>query len=143
MQPAATPWIRVLPPGHIVSIVMMFLISGFCHHVKDLCLHREEWWFHTNVSGKPIGPIFKGLLGPSPLMVGPTGCLEMSVWNYHSVMHKIPKEWKPISNFHSKLQISFLQLLFSYYILKITYLKSLSCLVNTSSATELRKQIFF
>jgi len=59
-------------------------------------------------------------------------------------MHKIPKEWKYISKFHIKLQISFLQLLFSYYILKITYLKSLSlsCLVNTSSARELRKTDF-
>jgi len=94
---------------------------------------------------KPIGPIFKGLLGPSPLMVGPIGCLETSVWNYHSMMHKIPKEWESISNFHIKLQISFLQLLFSYYVLKITYLQSLSlsCFVNTSSTTELRKTDFF
>lgn len=59
-------------------------------------------------------------------------------------MHEIPKEWKSISNFHIKLQISFLQLLFSYYILKVTHLKSLSlsCLVITSSATELRKTDF-
>jgi hypothetical protein len=35
----------------------------------------------TDVSGKPIGSIFKG----------PIGCPEMSVTNYHSTLCEIPK----------------------------------------------------
>jgi len=44
------------------------------------------------------------LQGPStswtalPLKMGPIGCLKMSVWNYHSMMHKISNEHR--SNVH-------------------------------------------
>jgi len=69
MRLAATTWMHVLPPGYIVSI-MMFVVFRLLPPCKwELCLHREKWWFHTDVSEKSIGPIFEGLLGPSTLMV--------------------------------------------------------------------------
>jgi hypothetical protein len=42
MRLTATPWMHVLPLGYIVSIVMMFLISGFCHHVNEICTYTEK-----------------------------------------------------------------------------------------------------
>jgi len=38
----ATPWIHVLPPGCTVSIIMIFFIPGFCHHVNEICAYTEK-----------------------------------------------------------------------------------------------------
>jgi len=39
-------------------------------------LRSAEWWFHTDVSGQPIGPILKE----------PIVCPETSVHNHHSTL---------------------------------------------------------
>ena len=57
-----------------------------------------EWQFRTNVSGQPTGPIFKGqtdcpfhcrLTAARPLKMGPIGCLETSLRNYHSTVRTV------------------------------------------------------
>jgi hypothetical protein len=47
-------------------------------------LRSVSWWLDTDVSGKPIGPIFKGQAFQEelPLKMGPIGCPETSVTNY-------------------------------------------------------------
>jgi len=47
-------------------------------------LRSVYWQFITDVSGQPIGPIFKG----SPLEVGSIGCSETLVRNYNSALRK-------------------------------------------------------
>jgi hypothetical protein len=46
-----------------------------------------KWWFPTDLSGQPTGPIFKG----RPLQIRPMGCPEASVRNYHFYAVENPK----------------------------------------------------
>ena len=65
-------------------------------------LRSVEWQFLTDVSGQPVGPIFKGQAVQEeflhyswtawPLKIGPISCAETSVPNYHSTLRKIPEE---------------------------------------------------
>jgi hypothetical protein len=59
--------------------------------ISDLCasviLHSVEWKFDTDVSGQW-----------SSLKMGPIGCPETSLTNYHSTLRKIPEEC--ISHLH-------------------------------------------
>ena len=41
-------------------------------------LRSGDRQFRTDVSGKPIGPIFKGYWTTGPLKMGQIGCPEMS-----------------------------------------------------------------
>jgi hypothetical protein len=54
------------------------------------------WYFLTDVSGQPIGPIFKGQ-APRHLRMGPVGCAvpAKSVRNCHSTLCEISKVRKP------------------------------------------------
>jgi hypothetical protein len=47
-----------------------------------------EWYFLTDVSGKPIFPSSK-IKTASPLKMEPIGCPETSVRKYHSTLSKI------------------------------------------------------
>lgn len=49
-------------------------------------LFSAEWYFHTGV------PTFKGQGIAELLKMGPVGCPETSVRNYHATLCKIPKE---------------------------------------------------
>ena len=52
-------------------------------------LLRSEWWpFLPDVSGQPIGPIFKGQESRS----GPIGSPETSVRNYNYALRNSPEE---------------------------------------------------
>jgi len=67
--------------------------------VWDLCcfgILRSLEWCCTDVSGQPVGHIFKGQSSyiAWPLKMGPIRCFETSVRNYHSTLRKIPKERK-------------------------------------------------
>ena len=63
-------------------------------------LRSLDWWFVTDVSGQPIGPIFKDqavqFFSSSwtvlHLKVVPIGCPETLVTNYQSMLRKIPEE---------------------------------------------------
>jgi hypothetical protein len=52
-------------------------------------LRREYLQFIADVSGQPIGPTFRVFL---PLMVGPIGCPETSLRNYHNSLRNYPDE---------------------------------------------------
>jgi hypothetical protein len=56
-----------------------------------LCQH-----FRTNYQSHLQGPSTSWIA--LPFKMGLIGCLKMSVWNYHSMMHKIPNERR--SNVH-------------------------------------------
>ena len=58
-------------------------------------LHATQRWFvlSTDVSGQPIGPIFKGKRSTArPLKTGESGCPETSVIKYRSTLRNIPEE---------------------------------------------------
>jgi hypothetical protein len=60
-------------------------------------LRDLDWYYLTDVSGQPIGPIvFKGQ-APRHLRMGPVGCPvpATSVRNYHSMLCEISKERRP------------------------------------------------
>jgi len=45
----------------ITAAITKFVISGFCHKVDENCAllgHYTRWQFLTDVSERPIGPIF-------------------------------------------------------------------------------------
>jgi len=51
-------------------------------------LRSELWQFLTDVSGQPISPVFKG----QESNMGPTGCPETSVRNYHYTLRNGPEK---------------------------------------------------
>ena len=55
-------------------------------------LRNVEWQFHTDVSGQPVGPIFRGVSRPS--QTAPIRCPKTSVHNCHSTLHCDPEERK-------------------------------------------------
>jgi hypothetical protein len=60
-------------------------------------LRSEYWEFLTDVSGKPVSPIFKGFLtledkADSPLKMGQICCPETSVSIYHYSLRDNPQE---------------------------------------------------
>ena len=60
-------------------------------------LHNVEWWSATDVSGQPIGPVFKGQAVQSsctawPLKMGQLRRTVTSVTNYYSTLPNITEE---------------------------------------------------
>jgi len=55
-------------------------------------LRSVELCFNTDVSGKPLSPIFKIQADFCPLKMGPISRPETSGWKYHSTLFKIPKK---------------------------------------------------
>jgi hypothetical protein len=55
---------------------------------------RVEWYFVTDVLGQPISWLLK---------MGPIGCALLSLTNYHSVLHKTPKDHT--SHFHRGISL--------------------------------------
>jgi hypothetical protein len=70
------------------------MISDIHHGVNETCpseiLHSIEWWFLTDISGQPVGSIFKGQAVQEG--DGTDRFSQKSVRNYHSTLHRIPKE---------------------------------------------------
>jgi hypothetical protein len=60
-----------------------------------------DWQLVTDVSGQPIGSIFKSL-GFMNFEDGPMGCTETLVTNYQSVLCNMPEEGR--SQLHTKLK---------------------------------------
>ena len=67
----------------------------------------------TDVSGQPIGPIFKGQAIRTAwlLNMGPTGCPETSVTNYQSTLSNIPEERRSHLHSHASLKSRMLYIL--------------------------------
>ena len=59
-------------------------------------LRSQKWKFITDVSGKPIGPIFRGqvskFLNSWPLKTGSIGRPETSVMKYHYTVRNFTEE---------------------------------------------------
>jgi hypothetical protein len=54
--------IHVLPPQYVSIVMIMCVISGFCHHVNEICALLE---FYTEKDGGSIPTFQENLFIPS------------------------------------------------------------------------------